>query len=101
MMAATAIAFCMLLNVSFLAVVASLVGSVNLLKAPGAAEVPIPMAAILWIANVLLARATIRHQSSADARQPPERPTLLALFYIVGSFVSLVASVVLLVAVKG
>jgi len=68
MMAATAIAFCMLLNVSFLAVVASLVGSVNLLKAPGAAEVPIPMAAILWIANVLLARATIRHQSSADAR---------------------------------
>ena len=80
---------------------ASLFGPVNVLKMPFASEVPVPLGAILWLANLLLARARYNtidaDRASASLSDTTARP---AFIYFFGSLVSTVVTFVLLTTFK-
>jgi hypothetical protein len=102
-MAATAMAMCLLFNLSLLAVIISIVGPVNLLKTTAAASVTLPLAVFLLLVNLILSRSRSRHTRLKGEADDPKRKGSpgLALLYMAGSFVALLFAGIALVALKG
>jgi hypothetical protein len=101
-MAATAIAMCLLFNLSLLAVIISIVGPVNILKTTAAASVTLPLAGSLLLVNLILSRSRSKHTRLKGDDDPKRKGSPgLALLYMAGSFLALLFAGIALVALKG
>ena len=102
MMAATAMAFCLFLNLLAIAILVSLVSPMNLMKSPIVAWVPLPLAALLWIGNAILASNEFRRVRNEPAGGCGlKQSSRIALAYLIGSLSSLVLFAIFLINIKG
>jgi hypothetical protein len=93
----------MLLNVGFIAALASAVGPVNLFRMAGASDIPLPLAAGLWIANAIYGGRTASRGDLRGIDHPPgdAPPQRIGVVYVAVSVVAFLASGVFLVLVRG